>query len=91
VLEAVAVIAGSGTPGLTSLRPDVINALLGASVSIKVKRLLLFLADRHDYPCFSKVTWRQLDLGSGKRAITKGGVLDKQFMITVPEHYRGQS
>ena len=77
--------------GLTSLRPDVINALLGACVSIKVKRLFLFLADRHDYPWFSKVSWRQFDLGSGKRAITKGGVLDKQFMITVPESYRGQS
>jgi len=77
--------------GLTSLRPDVINTLLTACTSIKVKRLFLFLADRHDYPWFSKVGWRQLDLGSGKRAITKGGVLDKQFMITVPEDLRGQS
>ena len=77
--------------GLTSLRPDVINALLGACVSIKVKRLFLFLADRHDYPWFRKVAWRQLDLGSGKRVITKGGVLDNQFMITVPENFRGQS
>jgi len=77
--------------GLTSLRPDVINTLLTACTSIKVKRLFLFLADRHDYPWFSKVAWRQLDLGSGKRAITKGGVLDKQFMITVPEDFRGQS
>jgi hypothetical protein len=77
--------------GLTSLRPDVINTLLTACTSIKVKRLFLFLADRHDYPWFSKVGWRQLDLGSGKRAVTKGGVLDKQFMITVPESFRGQS
>ena len=77
--------------GLTSLRPDVINTLLAACTSIKVKRLFLFLADRHDYPWFSKVEWRQLDLGSGKRVITKGGVLDKQFMITVPENFRGQS
>ena len=76
--------------GLTSLRPDVINTLLGACTSIKVKRLFLFLADRHDYPWFSKVMWRQLDLGSGKRVITKGGVLDKQFMITVPASFRGQ-
>ena len=77
--------------GLTSLRPDVINTLLTACTSIKVKRLFLFLADRHDYPWFSKVAWRQLDLGSGKRAITKGGVMDKQFMITVPKGFRGQS
>ncbi|MFA7667906.1 MAG: type IV toxin-antitoxin system AbiEi family antitoxin domain-containing protein [Burkholderiaceae bacterium] len=77
--------------GLTSLRPDVINTLLTACSSIKVKRLFLFLADHHNYPWFSKVAWRQLDLGSGKRAITKGGMLDKQFMITVPESFRGQS
>lgn len=77
--------------GLTSLRPGVINTLLAACASIKVKRLFLFLADRHDYPWFNKVAWRQLDLGSGKRVITKGGILDKQFMITVPETFRGQS
>ena len=77
--------------GLTSLRPHVVNTLLTACTSIKVKRLFLFLADRHNYPWFSKVMWRQLDLGRGKRVITKGGVLDKQFMITVPESFRGQS
>jgi len=77
--------------GLTSLRPGVINTLLTACASIKVKRLFLFLADLHDYPWFSKVEWRQLDLGSGKRVITKGGALDKQFMITVPEGFRAQS
>lgn len=77
--------------GLTSLRPDMVNTLLTACSSIKVKRLFLFLADRYDYPWFSKVAWRQLDLGRGKRAITKGGVLDKQFMITVPEDFRDQS
>ncbi len=52
--------------GLTSLRPGVINTLLAACTSIKVKRLFLFLADRHDYPWFNKIEWRQLDLGSGK-------------------------
>jgi hypothetical protein len=77
--------------GLTSLRPGLVNTLLAACVSIKVKRLFLFLADQHDYPWFSKVEWQQPDLGSGKRVITKGGVLDKQFMITVPENFRGQS
>ena len=77
--------------GLTSLRPDVISSLLAACTSIKVKRLFLFLADWHDYPWFRKVAWRQLNLGSGKRVITKGGVLDNQFMITVPENFRSQS
>jgi hypothetical protein len=76
--------------GLTSLRPDEINTLLTACVSIKVKRLFLFLADHYDYPWFQKTEWQQFDLGSGKRVITKGGALDKQFMITVPESFRVQ-
>ncbi len=71
--------------GLTSLRPNVINRLLAACVSIKVKRLFLFLADLHGYPWYVRVERQALDLGSGKRVITKGGVLDKQFLITVPQ------
>lgn len=77
--------------GLTSLRPNVINCLLAACVSIKVKRLFLFLSDLHGYPWYGRVERQALDLGSGKRVITRGGVLDKQFLITVPERFRDQA
>ncbi|HFQ92016.1 MAG TPA: hypothetical protein ENK29_03965, partial [Chromatiales bacterium] len=73
--------------GLTSLRPNVINRLLAACVSIKVKRLFLFLADLHGYPWYGRVERQALDLGSGKRVITKGGVIDRRYQITVPAKF----
>lgn len=71
--------------GLTSLRPKVVNTLLQHCRSIKVKRLFLFMADQFSYPWISRIEKNQLDLGSGKRVIVKGGKLDKQYLITVPE------
>lgn len=71
--------------GLTSLRPKSVNALLQHCRSIKVKRLFLFMADQFSYPWITRIEKNQLDLGSGKRVIVKGGKLDKQYLITVPE------
>jgi Transcriptional regulator, AbiEi antitoxin, Type IV TA system len=73
--------------GLTVLRPGVINALLAACRSIKVKRLFLFLAAHFDYPWTRRLETAGLDLGSGNRQIVKGGRLDKRFLITVPEDF----
>lgn len=72
--------------GLTSLRPKRVNTLLQHCRSIKVKRLFLFMADQFSYPWITRIEKNQLQLGSGKRVIVKGGKLDKQYLITVPEH-----
>ncbi len=72
--------------GLTSLRPKLVNALLQHCRSIKVKRLFLFMADQFSYPWITRIEKNQLQLGSGKRVIVKGGKLDKHYLITVPEH-----
>jgi len=71
--------------GLTSMRPKVVNTLLQHCKSIKVKRLFLFMADQLSYPWISRIEKDQLDLGSGKRVVVKGGKLDKKYLITVPE------
>jgi len=71
--------------GLTSLRPKRVNTLLQHCRSIKVKRLFLFMADQFSYPWITRIEKNQLDLGSGKRVIVKGGKLDNQYLITVPE------
>ncbi len=71
--------------GLTSLRPKRVNALLQHCRSIKVKRLFLFMADQFSYPWITRIEKKSLNLGSGKREIVKGGKLDKQYLITVPE------
>ena len=41
--------------GLTSLRPNVVNALLQHCNSIKAKRLFLFMADQLSYPWISRI------------------------------------
>lgn len=73
--------------GLTSLRPKVVNKLLQHCSSIKVKRLFLFMADQLSYPWISRIEKDQLNLGSGRRLVVKGGKLDKYYLITVPRHF----
>lgn len=73
--------------GLTSLKPKQMNELLQHCRSIKVKRLFLYMADQFSYPWIKRLQKDRLDLGSGKRVIVKGGKLDKQYLITVPERF----
>lgn len=70
--------------GMTSLSP---RALLEMCSSIKVKRLFLWFAKRHNYIWFTKLDLKKIELGSGNRVIEKGGKLDKNFLITVPKNF----
>lgn len=74
--------------GLPPLRPVLVQQLLEDCLSIKVKRLFLFLTTRHDTPWGRKLRTERVLLGQGKRLVTRGGRLDKKFGITVPEAYR---
>ena len=69
---------------LTTLRPSLVQKLLEACNSIKVKRLFLYSAEKHGYPWVKRLDLTRISLGSGKRVITEGGVLDKKYQITVP-------
>jgi hypothetical protein len=71
--------------GLTNVRPRIMQHLLEACRSIKVKRLFLFLAERHGHAWFSKLDTSRVDLGAGKRALASSGRYDKKYRITVPE------
>jgi len=73
--------------GLTSLRPAVVNLLLQSCLHNEAKRLFLFLATRYDYPWLKRVDVDSVDLGRGKRLVTRGGKLDKHYQITVPEAF----
>ncbi len=70
--------------GLATLRPRRLNPLLADCRSIKVKRLFLFFAKRHNHAWFKHIDQKALDLGTGKRMIVKGGRLDPTYQITVP-------
>lgn len=71
---------------LTTLRPEIVQALLLVCRSIKVKRLFLFMAQQQGQPWVSKLDVSKLDLGKGKRMIVPGGRLDATFGITVPRN-----
>jgi len=73
--------------GLSTLRPNILNELLSACTNVKAKRLFCFLAKYYEHPWVKYVNFDTLDLGSGKRLVTKGGKLDKEFLITVPTEF----
>lgn len=75
--------------GLTTLSPRRIENLLRKVQNVKVRRLFYWFAERHQYPWFSKLpalsVLDNLGMGSGNRALVKGGKLDTKYKITVPE------
>jgi len=74
--------------GMTTLSPRTLQNLLEACTNVKVKRLFLWFASRHNYIWFSKLNMDKIDLGSGNRVIVKGGKLDKTYQITVPKDFQ---
>lgn len=73
--------------GLSTARPSVVTALLRACKHCKAKRLFLFFGAHYQHGWFKKVDDAGIDLGKGKRVITRGGKFDKRFQITVPEAF----
>lgn len=69
---------------LVTLRPNIIQRLLEACTSIKVKRLFLWGAERIGHTWFELLTPESVDLGAGKRQMYKGGAFDAKYRITVP-------
>ena len=80
--------------GLATLSPRRLNKLMEHCTSVKVKRLFLWLAERHEFPWYKKLDLDHFNmksgaLGSGKRMLVKGGKLDQKYLITVPEELYG--
>lgn len=76
--------------GLSTLRPKLLNRLLQSCTHVKTKRLFCFLASYFQYSWFKHLDLEQVDLGSGKREVTKGGVYNSEFQITVPKDYQSK-
>lgn len=70
--------------GLNNLKAKDVQAFLEASRSIKVNRLFLLLAEECNHQWVKKIDSSKINLGTGKRNLTKGGILHKKFQITVP-------
>lgn len=73
--------------GLGSLSPRRLQRLLEACNSIRVKRVFLLLARNAGHAWYGRLDLSRIDPGKGKRQIIRGGRLDKEFLITVPESF----
>lgn len=72
--------------GLRNLSPRRLHKLLVDCRSVKVKRLFLWFAERHNHAWLKQLDRKDVDLGHGKRMLARGGKLDPKFNITVPEN-----
>lgn len=70
--------------GAASLQPSLLQALLEECNSIEAKRLFLWLSRTVDHAWYRYIDISRVSLGVGKRQIVPGGILDSQFLITVP-------
>ena len=70
--------------GLVNLRPKPMQEYFEACTSIRVKRILMFLASHYRLPWYDRLDRSRIELGKGKRQVVQGGRLDSQFQITVP-------
>lgn len=72
---------------LVTLRPNQLQMHLELCSSVKVKRLFLFLAEKYNRQWFQKLNLDKVDLGSGERALQKGGRFDKKYKLVLPEEF----
>jgi hypothetical protein len=77
--------------GAANFRPALIQTLLEECRQVKAKRLFLWLAREQKHVWYGHIDRSKIDLGTGKRQIAKGGMLDEEYLITVPrENKYGQ-
>jgi len=69
---------------LVSLRPDMVQRLMVMCRSIKVKRLFMYMAEKHGHSWVSDLDPSRIDFGKGKRMIVPNGKHDRKYLITVP-------
>jgi hypothetical protein len=72
--------------GLRTLSPKRLQRLLVECRSVKVKRLFLWFAERHNHAWLKQLNCEAINLGTGKRMLQRGGKLDPKYAITVPEN-----
>ncbi|MBF7054133.1 type IV toxin-antitoxin system AbiEi family antitoxin [Halomonas sp. KAO] len=72
---------------LTTLRPRTLSALLRSCRKIKVTRLFFVFADRHNHPWRKRLDPQEFNLGSGDRALVKGGRIHPRYRIMVPDEF----
>ncbi|WP_184002371.1 type IV toxin-antitoxin system AbiEi family antitoxin [Stakelama sediminis] len=72
------------TEGLVTLRPKLMQELLEACNSVKVKRLFLYLAERADLPVTRHLNPDVIDLGTGDRSLVPKGKYVAKYGLLLP-------
>ena len=72
---------------LATLRSEMVQRLLVTCRSVKVKRLFMFMAEKHGHSWVSELDLSSIDLGKGKRVIVPKGHFDTKYRITVPRNH----
>ena len=70
--------------GLYDLDHERVGELLRDCRSIKVKRLVLWFAERHEHPWLDEVDFADVDLGRGTLSFWKGGTFDPKYRVVMP-------
>jgi len=70
---------------LVNLRPGILQKLLEVCTSVKVKRLLLYMAKKANHQWFTFIDLSTVNLGTGDRCIVKNGNYNSEFRITIPK------
>ena len=68
------------------LRSEVMQQLLETCLSVKVKRLFLYFAEKCNLACFSELELGRINIGSGKRVISEGGRYHKRWLLSLPKN-----
>jgi hypothetical protein len=68
-----------------TLRPNLLQILLGNCKSIKVKRLFLYFAEIQEQPWLNRIDISKINLGKGKRVIEKDGKYKAKYQISIPD------
>lgn len=71
--------------GLNDLVPNQVQQLLEQCISVKVKRLFLYLAEKTNHSWLKYVNKEKIDLGKGNRSLINNGVYISKYKITVPK------
>ena len=75
--------------GALNLRPKLLQSVLESCGSVKAKRLFMWMARSTDALWYKRIETSCIDFGTGKRQIFPNGVLDKEYLITVPKEAFG--
>lgn len=73
--------------GLATLSPRRLTALLQSCRKIKVRRLFFVFADRHKHSWRERLNPDDFKLGTGDRALVKGGKIHPRYRIMVPSEF----